>query len=322
MPLVGHARYTAVKRGISFNFALGFRTAQPFYPAVCTITNSQGADEGYSLGGSVSGMREWIGDREYGQISSAEFTLKNKTWEASHKFERHDVDDDRYNMLGMIAQQQGEECRTHPDQLLFNLMARGHQQQCWDGQFFYSTNHLWNDSGVQSNIVDYTVANVNAVTTSEFKKAYHAALIRMMTFKRDNGQPWIRPTVRSLENVRITVPTDLLELAFDTFEPAMKVSTEGTSFAAIDNVSIATPMIDNIPYLSPDFDSGSSSTSFYVHYLGERIKPFVFQRRSQLQQQTKGADDIEFKDIKHLAEARYNLGFLGWMYSIKVNLVP
>jgi len=320
MGLVANARYTAVKRGISRLFEMGFMSGMPYYPTICTEAPSEGADEEYAIGGTVKGMREWIGDRIFGQISSAEFTIKNKLWESSLKFERHDVDDDRLGLLSNTMQDLGEEARLHPDELLFSLVARGHSNECWDGQNFYDTDHLWNDSSTQSNIITHDVADPANPTPQEIKAGFHKALIRMHEFKRDNGKPWLRPQIQPLQNVRMNVPTELMQVSWEAFAGNLQLQTQGAAFAAVSNIALVVPTIDNIPYLSPNVDSGGSSTSFYVHYLGGRIKPFVFQRRQNLRQQSKGAEDLEFKEIKHMTEARYNVGYLAWPFSVKVNL--
>jgi len=51
--------------------------------------------------------------------------------------------------------------------------------------------------------------------------------------------------------------------------------------------------------------------------VGQKIKPFVFQARRPLGRQMKGLDDREFKDVKLMTDARYNVGYFAWWYSVQ-----
>jgi phage major head subunit gpT-like protein len=46
------------------------------------------------------------------------------------------------------------------------------------------------------------------------------------------------------------------------------------------------------------------------------LRPFVFQARRPLARQMKGMDDREFKNVKFMTDARYNLGYLAWWNAV------
>ena len=116
MPLIPQARYTAIKRGMTAAFRLGVMQAAPYYPTSCTIQSSSGYDEAYAMLGKAPGMREWFGDREFGQLRSAEFVLKNLHFESSLVVDKTDVDDDRLGMLSAYMAELGESAAAHPDE--------------------------------------------------------------------------------------------------------------------------------------------------------------------------------------------------------------
>ena len=60
----------------------------------------------------------------------------------------------------------------------------------------------------------------------------------------------------------------------------------------------------------------TDATKFYLLNLSQPLKPFVFQARRPLQRQMKGMDDREFKDVKFMTDARYNLGYLAWWNAV------
>lgn len=298
------ARAVATLRGLSAKFDAGFAAASPFYPQLCTIFPSKGADEQYGWLGSMPGVREWTGDRIFNSLRAAHFTLANKLWESSVAIEKDDIDDDRLGMYGPQLEALGAEAAYHPDELLTQVLVAGESSACFDGQYFYDTDHSWGDSGTQSNDLTYNASDHTAITEAEFAAAYHQARTAMLNFKNDQGKSFVRPTIRPLPNLLLMVPA-ALELV------AVKALTKVLVNAGETNVVLDTPKIMALP------DSYfSSGVKFYLHNLGSTLKPFVFQARRPLQRQMKGMDDREFKDVKFMTDARYNVGYLAWWNSV------
>src|SRR5690606_27501964 len=99
--------------------------ATPFYPSICTIVPSDGADEEYGGLGSMPGMREWLGDRQFHSLRAAKFTIENKEWEGSVEIPRTAIEDDRVGIYGPVLDQMGTEAAHHPDELLSDLVRNG-----------------------------------------------------------------------------------------------------------------------------------------------------------------------------------------------------
>lgn len=296
------ARAVATLRGLTAKFDAGVANASPFYPEVCTMVQSQGADEKYGFLGAMPGMREWIGDRNFEGLRAADYTLANKEWESSVGIEKNDIDDDRLGMYGPVLQDMGIEAAHHPDELLLTLITGGEAAACFDGQFFFDTDHAWGDSGSQSNDLTYAAATDTTPTEDEFRAAYHAARKAMLQFKNDKGKLFIRPTVRPLPNLLLVVPPDLEETANKAINKQLVSSGET-------NVVLDKPRIVTIGGLT-------DATKFYLFNLSQSLKPFVFQARRPLSRQMKGMDDREFKNVKFMTDARYNLGYLAWWNAV------
>jgi phage major head subunit gpT-like protein len=47
------------------------------------------------------------------------------------------------------------------------------------------------------------------------------------------------------------------------------------------------------------------------------FKPYIFQAREPLSRKMKGMDDIEFKDVKFMTQARYNVGYGAWWNAVR-----
>lgn len=308
---LGVADYVAVQRDITQQIESGMSQANPIFPMFCNVIDSTGEDEKYAWLGDLPGMREWVGDRIFKQLRAADYILANKKWESSLAIEKDKLDDDRLGGYRMQAENLGEEAAFHPDELLFEQVINlAESNACYDGQFFYDTDHSWGDSGTQSNDLTYNMAG-SAPTSDEFRAAFHQALIAMLGFKNDRGKPFIRPRVGRLGNLVCRVPVAMYEVANKAFEQQIVLDTAGVS-----NYFLERPIIIPVQYMGAGYSNGSD-VKFDLDYLGGRLKPFVFQARRPLSVSTKGADDAETQLLKFMTDARYNIGYMAWWTSVR-----
>lgn len=296
------ARAVAELRSLTQKFDLGRQSASPFYPSLCTVIPSNGADEEYGGLGSVPGVREWLGDRQFATLRAAKFTITNREWENSIRIEKNDIDDARLLKYGPILEQMGIEAEHHPDELLFETLVAGESEVCFDGQYFFDTDHAWGTSGTQSNDLTYAAATGTVPTEAEFRAAYHAARSEMLTYKNDNGKLFHRPTIRPMSDLMLLVPPDLEETATAALTKTLVNSGET-------NIVIDRPTIVPCAYLT-------DATKFYLIRTGQPLKPFIFQARRPIGRQMKGTEDREFKDVKFMCDARYNVGYFAWWNAV------
>lgn len=299
---LGTARAVATLRGLTAKFDIGVQAAAPFYPTICTIVPSVGADEKYGFMGAMPGVREWVDDRIFQGLRAADYTLANKEWESSVRIEKNDIDDDRLGMYGPVLEQLGAEAAQHPDELLITAIEAGESTACFDGQYFFDTDHAWGESGSQSNDLTYAAATGTTPTTDEMKAAFRASVTAALGFKNDKGKLLNRPTIRRLSDITLVVPLALRDVAYDAFNSQLLGG--GNT-----NVVIDAPSIVCLPGLA-------SAAKFFTFLTGGVLKPFVFQARRPLARQMKGMDDREFKDVKFMTDARYNLGYLAWWNAV------
>lgn len=298
------AALATASRLITAKFDKAVRAASPYYPNIATVVQSESAEEKYGWLGDMPGVREWLGDRIFKQIRAADYELKNKHWESSLLVSKTDVADARLLKYGMMIDALAAEASYHPDELMFSAMVAGETTGlCFDGQLFYDTDHVWADSGTQSNDLTYAAATGTTPTSAEFRAAYNAAYAAMIGFKNDQGKPFFRPTQgMEIPNTIVHVPTALYPIALEAL--TARFDTNGNPVIIMGN-----PTVVAIGYLT-------DATKFYVHNPMGPMKPFVFQEREPLSRQVKGADDLETKDLKLMTEARYNAGYLAWWNSV------
>jgi phage major head subunit gpT-like protein len=295
------AKATVTLRTLTKKFDNRLQSASPLYPSVCTVIPSDGYDEAYGMLGNMPGMQEWLGDRKFQELRAANFTIANKHWESSLLIKKTDIADDRMMMYGPLMEQLAIEAAFHPDELFFTALVNGESTACFDGQYFFDTDHAWGDSGTQSNDLTYAAATGTAPTAAEFRAAFHQARTKMLQYKNDQGKFLNRPTVGRMSDLLLLVPPEQELAAFEGLTaPVLSNNT---------NVVLDVPRIVVCPQLT-------DATKFYLFNMGGVLRPMVFQAREALSRQMKGLDDIETKDVKFMTEARYNVGYLAWWTAV------
>ncbi len=157
--------------------------------AVSNYFTSSQESETYKWLGQVPGMREWIGGRQAKGLRVDGVTIKNVLYEATLEI---DIDDLRRDKTGQILVRIGElaqRTNAHWAKLLSALINGGPSTVCYDGQFFFDTDHVTGDSGSQSNDVSFDAATASAPTAGEFESAILSSVEAMYGFLDDQGEP-------------------------------------------------------------------------------------------------------------------------------------
>lgn len=296
-------------RSLTAKFDNKVKATQPFYPRLCSVIPSNGADEEYGMLGSVPAIREWLADRQFHTVRAAKFTIENKLWESSIGVKKTDIDDDRLGLYSSMFESLGARAARHPDKLLLSdLIVNAVTQTCLDGQLFFDTDHAWGDSGSQNNDLTGAAATGTMPTIDEFKASAVAALKAMLTFKDDKGEllhdDVVMGTNGGMQLVAL-VPLDYWEVATKAFMPGIFLNNGET------NVPVA--IAEVIP--TPHF--GATGSYWDLYRVDTPFKPYIFQAREPLTRQMKGQDDMEFKDVKFMTRARYNVGYGAWWNAVR-----
>ncbi len=132
-------------QGIYVNFKTIFNqqleVTETFWEQVATRVPSTGRSNDYKWLGAMPTLREWIGERQVKNLSAFSYEVVNKPFEATVAVDRDDIEDDNIGVYKPIIQQLAASAKTHPDELVFELLANGFQNKCFDGKPFFSTSH-------------------------------------------------------------------------------------------------------------------------------------------------------------------------------------
>ena len=128
-------------RAFNAAFQRGFAGVSPMWNQVATRVPSTTGIEDYGWLGDIPGMREWVGDRLIHNLKQHDYSIKNKKFELTVGVPKDKVDDDQYGVYAPMMEMLGQSAADHPDQLVFALLAAGFATRCYDGQYFFDTDH-------------------------------------------------------------------------------------------------------------------------------------------------------------------------------------
>ena len=128
-------------RGFSAAFKSGLGMSPPQHLEIATVVPSTTGKNEYGWLGKSRGMREWIGDRVFNSVGASDYAIKNKDWELSEEVDRNDIEDDNLGLYTTLFQEMGMAVTAHPCELVFALLKAGFTTPCYDGQYYFDTDH-------------------------------------------------------------------------------------------------------------------------------------------------------------------------------------
>lgn len=139
--IINQSTVQAVYAGFSTVFNEAYGAVEPLHTKVAMVVPSSVREETYAWLGAFPKMREWIGERQIKNLSLHSYTIKNKDWEAAIEVDRNDIEDDAIGIYRPIMAELGRAAAAHPDELVFGLLKNGFTTACFDGQYFFDTDH-------------------------------------------------------------------------------------------------------------------------------------------------------------------------------------
>lgn len=139
--IVNSANLRSLYTGFSTAFQGGFGSVSPLYQRVATTVVSSTRSNEYGWLGQFPRMREWIGDRVIQNLSTYDYAIRNKSFESTIGVIRDDIEDDNLGIYTPIFSEFGRQSATFPDELVWALLAAGFSTLCYDGQYFFDTDH-------------------------------------------------------------------------------------------------------------------------------------------------------------------------------------
>ena len=242
---------TVLAKGLLTNFYEGWDAVTPQVDRVAMRVPSTARSETYAWLGSLPRMRKMRGERIPAKLKAYSYTLVNEEYESSIEVKRADIKDDQTGQYGPLARSIGESARLYPDEMVFGtLLPNGFTELCYDGQYFFDTDHPVGDGTTQSNKL-----------ATDLDATQFAAAVKMLEqMKDDNGRPFNKQLDLLLvvgAGNRATAES-LIELQYTT--------------GGMSNINYKKAELLVNPWISDD-------DSWYLINKAGVVKPFVVQER-------------------------------------------
>jgi len=158
-------------------------------PAVSMLFNSNQESETYKWLGMSPAMREWTGGRQAKGFKDEGITIVNKTYEATLEVLVDEIRRDKTGQVMLRVAELARRANAHWASLLTTLIVAGTSGVCYDGQYFFDTDHSEGDSGTQDNDLTGAAATSTQPTAAEAEAALMACVTAILKFKDNQGEP-------------------------------------------------------------------------------------------------------------------------------------
>ena len=271
--------------------------AEPQWGQVAMEVPSTTTQNDYGWLNDVPGMREWLDEREVANLSSSDYSIKNREFELTVGVKRPHIEDDNLGQYNPMFRMLGQAVADHPDQLVFELLKNGFTELCYDKLAFFAVSHK-----LKVNDSEKTFSNkgTKTLTRSEFRSAL--ALMRKITNRRGRS-------LRSFQRKASTKP--LLVIGPDNDSTATEIVGLSTLSTAGANPDFGAANI----LVCPDLVDAAAPYWFLLD-TSFPVRPLILQRRKQPEFVAKDSltdDNVFYRNEYHYGfDDRKNVGFGFW----------
>lgn len=273
------------------------------------VDSDQYSEEHRWLGMSPQ-MREWIGGRhahglrEYGQI------IKNLEFEATIEVKVRELTLDKTSQIRARINGLADRANSHGAKLLSELIIAGESAVCYDGQFFFDTDHSEGDSGTQSNDLTPGATTPTNPTVTEFVDAILASIQAMYGFKDDQGEP----LNEGASNFLVMCPIPLWGRAQ---EAVSKNNLAGGETNVLTGLSVNGRSVSIEVAANPRL-TWTTKFATFRRDMGDGVAPFIRQVEQPLQVSAQAEGSVEeFNNKRHLYGVDWtgNYGYGFWQHA-------
>ncbi|MCR5855989.1 Mu-like prophage major head subunit gpT family protein [Mesorhizobium sp. J428] len=139
--LINSANLDHLRIGFTTAFQAGLSQAPSQHKRITTTFRSTTAMNDYGWLGDLPGMREWTGPRVIHSLKQYNYRVENKSWEETIGVNRDHIEDDNLGIYAPRFTAMGQAVGSSFDTLSFALLKAGFATACYDGQYFFDTDH-------------------------------------------------------------------------------------------------------------------------------------------------------------------------------------
>ncbi len=138
----------AMKRGLA-------GAPKPLSPRLTMTVPSTTKEQRYGWLGKMPKVREWVGPRVVQNLTEADYSIKEKRFELTIGVDRDDIETDNLGQYSTLFEGMGEAAVLDPEQMIWDLLKAGFTTNCYDGQYFFDTDHpVLNEAGEVTSVAN------------------------------------------------------------------------------------------------------------------------------------------------------------------------
>ncbi|MFA6121915.1 MAG: Mu-like prophage major head subunit gpT family protein [Sideroxydans sp.] len=285
------------------------------------ISNLFGSDqesETYPWLGMPPAMREWIGGRQAKGLSGNSINIINKHFEATMAVALKDMRRDKTGQLKARLTEFATRGQTHYASLLSTLIANGGSSLCYDGQYFFDTDHSEGKSGTLDNDITTDIsavpAEVHGVITAPSKEEMLGAITKSIsqffTFTDDQGEP----INEDAQSFLVMVPVGLHTAARNALSSTNVI---GPGMASMDGYKIELAV-------NPRLTAAGWTDEFVTFRTDGSIKPLIRQEETSVVLKVKDENSehaFDNDEIQIGIDGWHNVGYGRWQGAVLNTLV-
>ena len=293
--LVNKANLTAVFITLKTTFNKAFEAAPSIWEKTTMKVPSGSSQNDYTWLSRFPKMIKWLGSKTVKALKAFTYTVINDDYEATVEVDRNDIEDDNLGIYAPMAKEAGFSSKQLPDEIDAELKNDAFTNLCFDGQYFYDTDHVVAGASVSNK----GTAALSAATKALVAASYGAGRLAIMNFKDDEGRP-------------LGLIPNLLEVGPALEATAKLICNNKKLEDDKPNPYVGTAEVVVNPRLT-------SSTQWMLHVTNRPLKPYIYQERKApafVQQTNPDTEDVFMrKKFKFGAEARAAGGYGLWQLS-------
>ena len=139
--LVNKIALSAIFVNLKTTFNNAFAAAPTQWDQIAMLVPSTGKSNDYAWLSNFPRMKKWIDEKSIKALSAFKYSIVNDDWEATVEVDRNDIEDDLLGIYKPQAEMAGFSAKQLPDEIVFDLLNNGFISLCYDGQYFFDTDH-------------------------------------------------------------------------------------------------------------------------------------------------------------------------------------
>jgi phage major head subunit gpT-like protein len=282
------------------------------------LFTSDQAGEEYRWLGQSPAMREWVGGRHAKGFRENGITIQNKHYEATLEVQVKDLRRDKTGQIMVRIDELARRTNAHWASLLSALIVGGEAGVCYDGQFFFDTDHAEGNSGSQSNDLSIDISGLpvtnhgstTAPSVGEFGMCIQQAVAAIYGFKDDQGEPMNE----NAQSFVVMVPTPLLAVAQAAIAMPFIDRGDSNALAGQSNYSIRAVANARLGW----------TAQAAVFRTDGGVKPFIRQEETAVQIKARAeGSEFEFENDSHQygVDTWRNVGYGYWQHACLFTMI-